>query len=75
MPEVFFRSKHVLDGDDSNSWGMGALVAVCVLFAWALWFFLARIAVYRVSDVARLESGGARIRCRPQLSAGSFPPT
>lgn len=59
MPEVFFRSRHLLDGDDSRNWGLGALIAIGVLCAWALWFCFARVAIYRVSDLARLESGGA----------------
>jgi len=59
MPEVFFRSRHLLDGDDSRNWGLGALIAIGVLCAWVSWFFFARVAIYRVSDVARLESGGA----------------
>lgn len=58
MPEVFFRSRHLLDRDDSRNWRLGALIAIGVLSAWVLWFFLAQVAVYRVSDVARLESGG-----------------
>ena len=58
MPEVFFRTRNLLEGDDSRSWGVGALLALGVLSAWVLWFFLARVAVYRVSDAARLESGG-----------------
>jgi multidrug resistance efflux pump len=59
MSESFFRSRRLLEGDDSHSWGLGALIATGVLCAWVLWFFLARVAIYRVSDVARLESGGA----------------
>jgi membrane fusion protein (multidrug efflux system) len=59
MPEVFFRSKQLLNTDDSRSWSLGALLAVCLLGAWLPWFFFARVAVYRVSDVARLEAGSA----------------
>ena len=59
MAEVFFRSRHLLDSDDSRNWGLGALIAIGVLGAWVLWFLLARVAIYRVSDAARLESGGA----------------
>ena len=58
MPEVFFRTRHLLEGDDSRSFGVQTLAAIGVLSAWVLWFFLARVAIYRVSDVARLESGG-----------------
>ncbi len=54
MAEVFFRSRHLLDGDDSRNWGLGALIAIGVLGAWVSWFFFARLAIYRVSDVARL---------------------
>src|SRR5260370_27844071 len=59
MAEVFFRSRHLLDGDDSRNWGLGALIAIGVLCAWVSWFFFARVAIYRVSEIARLESGGA----------------
>ena len=59
MAEVFFRSRHLLDSDDSRNWGLGTLIAIGVLGAWVLWFLLARVAIYRVSDAARLESGGA----------------
>jgi multidrug efflux pump subunit AcrA (membrane-fusion protein) len=59
MPDVFFRSRLLLNTDDSRSWGLGALLAVCLLGAWLLWFTFARVAVYRVSDVARLEAGSA----------------
>jgi multidrug resistance efflux pump len=59
MAAAFFRSRRLLRGDDFGAWGLSAVVAISVLSAWVLWFFLARVAIYRVSDAARLESGGA----------------
>jgi membrane fusion protein (multidrug efflux system) len=59
MAVAFFRSRRLLEGDDSHAWGLTAIVAVIVLCVWILWFFLARVAIYKVSDAARLESGGA----------------
>ena len=58
MAEVFFRSRHLLDSDDSRTSGLAVLIAVAVLGAWVSWFVFARVAIYRVSDAARLESGG-----------------
>ena len=59
MPEAFFRSRKLLDRDDSENWHLSGLTAIVLLCAWALWFSLAQVAIYRVSDAARLESGGA----------------
>src|SRR5262249_41557096 len=59
MTPAFLRSRRLLQGDDFRAWGLSAVVAISVLCAWVLWFFLARVAIYRVSDAARLESGGA----------------
>jgi membrane fusion protein (multidrug efflux system) len=59
MAVAFFRSGRLLEGDDFSAWGLSAVVSISVLCVWILWFFLARVAIYRVSDAARLESGGA----------------
>jgi multidrug resistance efflux pump len=52
---AFSRSSQLLRTDNSSGWNLGVLTAVCLLFAWSLWFFLARVAIYAVSDAARLE--------------------
>jgi membrane fusion protein (multidrug efflux system) len=59
MASGFFRSRRLLERDDFRAWRLSVMVAIGVLCTWVLWLFLARVAVYRVSDAARLESGGA----------------
>lgn len=55
MPPRFGRTAATLDRDTSRARAMVSLVAVLLLLAWTLWFFASRVAVYAVSQSARLE--------------------
>jgi membrane fusion protein (multidrug efflux system) len=49
----------MLDGDGFRRPAIGLLCATTLLGAWGAWFFLARVALYEVSDTARLEANRA----------------
>jgi membrane fusion protein (multidrug efflux system) len=55
MPTSFPRSVGGLDLDRPRWRSSAIVVAVVLLVAWSWWFFNSRIAVYAVSDDARLE--------------------
>ncbi|MFQ5904353.1 MAG: HlyD family secretion protein, partial [Candidatus Binatia bacterium] len=59
MATPFSRSTRSLaaDGFRRSTWGL--LLAAVLLGAWAVWFCLARVAVYEVTDTARLEADRA----------------
>jgi multidrug resistance efflux pump len=55
MPVAFSRSMRSLAADRYNRTLLGLLSAVLLLGGWGAWFLLSRIAVYEVTQNARLE--------------------
>jgi hypothetical protein len=55
MASTFFRSVRSLDADNSQRSYLGLALAASLLAAWILWFFLARVSVYAVTNKADLE--------------------
>jgi membrane fusion protein (multidrug efflux system) len=55
MPSIFFRSVRSLEADDSQRSYLGLALATFLLGAWLIWFFLARVSIYAVTDKAELE--------------------
>ena len=55
MPTSFSRSLRSLEADRFGGSLLGIAVGLSLLLAWFAWFALARVALYEVSDVARLE--------------------
>src|SRR5215469_5166237 len=56
MSVQFVRTARSLEADRSSGWLLSLVVAAALLGVWGLWFGLARITIYRVSDQARLET-------------------
>ena len=57
MATSFSRSLRSLEADRFTGSLIGMGVGLVLLAAWLAWFFFARVALYEVSDVARLETG------------------
>ena len=57
MPTSFSRSLRSLEADRFRWSLVGIVVGILLLSSWVAWFFLARVALYEVSDQARLEVG------------------
>ncbi len=55
MASTFFRSVRSLDADNSQRSYLGLALATLLLAAWMIWFFLARVSVYAVTNKADLE--------------------
>lgn len=55
MASTFFRSVRSLDADNSQRSYLGLALASFLLAAWMIWFFLARVSVYAVTNKADLE--------------------
>ena len=55
MPTSFSRSLRSLEADRFGGSLVGIAVGLALLSAWLTWFLFARVALYEVSDVARLE--------------------
>jgi len=55
MPTPFARSLRSLEADGFRGVSVAFLIAGVLLSAWAAWFALARIAVYEVTERARVE--------------------
>ena len=55
MASTFFRSVRSLEGDNSQRSYLGLALAASLLTAWILWFFLAHVSVYAVTNKAGLE--------------------
>ncbi len=55
MASTFFRSVRSLEADNSRRSYLGLALATLLLGAWLIWFFVARVSVYAVSDKAELE--------------------
>jgi multidrug resistance efflux pump len=55
MASTFFRSIRSLDADNSQRSYLGLALATLLLVAWMIWFFLARVSVYAVTNKADLE--------------------
>jgi multidrug resistance efflux pump len=55
MASTFFRSVRSLEADNSQRSYLGLALAAGLLAAWILWFFLARVSVYAVTNKADLE--------------------
>jgi len=58
MASPFSRTLRSLESD-GHRWARGLAPAVLLLAAWGAWFVSARVAVYEVSDSARLEADRA----------------
>jgi multidrug resistance efflux pump len=55
MASTFFRSMRSLEADNSQRSYLGLALAAFLLGAWLVWFFLARVSVYAVTNKAELE--------------------
>jgi multidrug resistance efflux pump len=55
MASTFFRSVRSLEADNSQRSYLGLALAALLLGAWMVWFFLARVSVYAVTNKAELE--------------------
>ena len=55
MPGTFSRTLRSLGADRSRRSTVGICVAALLLGAWAAWFLCGEVAVYEVTDTARLE--------------------
>jgi membrane fusion protein (multidrug efflux system) len=55
MPATFSRTLRSLKADSSRPRTVAVAAALLLLGAWAAWFLLGRVAVYEVTDRARLE--------------------
>jgi membrane fusion protein (multidrug efflux system) len=55
MASTFFRSVRSLEADNSQRSYLGLVLAASLLTAWILWFFLAHVSVYAVTNKADLE--------------------
>ena len=55
MAATFSRTMRSLNADGFRGLAWTLLLTTVLLIAWLAWFFLARVAVYEVSDLARLE--------------------
>jgi hypothetical protein len=64
---LFPRSVRALEADRFRSSSLGMLVCLLILAAWIAWFFLARVAEYKVAGTARLERRPCVIDCGPGL--------
>src|SRR5262245_10205191 len=52
---MFSITQHTLHADGFRGTTLGVVLIVGLLSAWGAWFFGARVALYAVSDTARLE--------------------
>ena len=59
MPAPFTRSMRSLAADGFGRSILGLLLVVGLLGAWIAWFCLARVTLYEVTELGRLEVGGA----------------
>lgn len=55
MASTFFRTIRSLEADTSQRSYLGLALAASLLTAWILWFFLAHVSVYAVTNKADLE--------------------
>ena len=55
MASTFFRSVRSLEADNSQRSYLGLALAALLLGAWMVWFFVARVSVYAVTNKAELE--------------------
>jgi multidrug resistance efflux pump len=55
LASTFFRSVRSLEADNSQRSYFGLALAASLLTAWILWFFLAHVSVYAVTNKADLE--------------------
>jgi membrane fusion protein (multidrug efflux system) len=55
MATPFSRTTRSLQADGFRGAGFGLALAACLLGGWVVWFLLARVARYEVTDTARLE--------------------
>src|SRR5262245_54593798 len=56
---MFSTAQHTLDADGFRGTTLALLLAVGLLGAWGAWFLGARVALYAVSETARLEMSQA----------------
>jgi multidrug resistance efflux pump len=59
MPSPFSRTLRSLEADGNRRWVLALAPALLLLAAWVAWFAAAQVAVYEVSDSARLEADAA----------------
>ena len=57
MPTSFSRSLRSLEADRFRGSLLGIAVGLVLLALWLAWFFFARVALYEISDQARIEVG------------------
>src|SRR5262245_39070933 len=56
---MFSTAQRTLDANGFRGTTLGVLLVVGLLVAWGAWFLGAQVALYAVSDTARLEMGQA----------------
>lgn len=54
MPSPFSRTLRSLESDGHRRWAAGLIPALLLLIAWGVWFLVARVALYEVSERAWL---------------------
>jgi multidrug resistance efflux pump len=54
MPSPFSRTLRSLEADGHRRWAAGLIPALLLLSVWGVWFLVARVSVYEVSDRAWL---------------------
>jgi len=64
---LFPRSVRALEADRFRSSALGSVACLLVLAVWVAWFFLARVAEYKVAGTAHLEQRPCVIGCGPGL--------
>ncbi|HEX9940725.1 MAG TPA: biotin/lipoyl-binding protein, partial [Thermoanaerobaculia bacterium] len=57
MGSPFSRTLRTLRSDGHRRWALGLVPTVLLLSAWTVWFVAARVAVYEVTEDARLVAG------------------
>ncbi|HEX8244815.1 MAG TPA: HlyD family efflux transporter periplasmic adaptor subunit [Longimicrobium sp.] len=67
MPNAFSRTTRSLDAARARPWTLTLAFGLALLAAWLLWFALGRVAVYEVSDEARLEVEAAAHPVMPSV--------
>lgn len=59
MPSPFSRTIRSINAESSRLSTIALLVSAAILGGWALWFVVARVAIYETSEAARLEVDSA----------------
>ena len=69
---MFSTTLRTLDADGFRGTTLGVLLVVGLLGAWGAWFIGAQVALYAVSETARLEMSQAAHPVEARSPAGSW---